>query len=149
MQWYSFLQQTFLIKSHQHTSKHHKALGSRSELLILHTLQKVLRSINTDFVEKVTKAFFSAAISLYKINNNHIKAYFLTLVTIFHLKLLVAKQLCNCMKNSYSTEQLQLFFVIDRNSFCLLLCDSAKYMVAAGAILQSLYPKVFCVACVT
>ena len=40
------------------------------------------------------------------------------------------------------------FFVIDRVSFCLLLSDAAKYMVAAGAILQSLYPKVFCVTCV-
>ena len=28
----------------------------------------------------------------------------------------------------------------NKNSFCLLLSDAAKYMVAAGALLKSLYP---------
>ena len=32
-------------------------------------------------------------------------------------------------------------FGINRNSFCWLLSNTAKYMVAAGAILKSLYPK--------
>ena len=32
---------------------------------------------------------------------------------------------------------------INKNSFSLLLCDAAEYMVAAGAILKSLYPKMF------
>ena len=30
---------------------------------------------------------------------------------------------------------------INRSFFCLLLCDSAKYMIAAGITLKSLYPK--------
>ena len=32
---------------------------------------------------------------------------------------------------------------INKNAFCLLLSDAAKYMVAGGAILKSLYPKLF------
>ena len=57
----------FLVDSHQNTSKHQKALDSRSENL------KFLRSSDTDFVEKVTKAFLSADIPLYKLNNMYIK----------------------------------------------------------------------------
>ena len=32
--------------------------------------------------------------------------------------------------------------------FCLLLSDAAKYMIAAGVTLKSLYPKLFHVTCV-
>ena len=37
---------------------------------------------------------------------------------------------------------------INRSFFCLLLSDAAKYMIAAGIILKSLYPKLFHVTCV-
>ena len=63
----------FLVDSHRNTSKHQKALGSRSEDLIPQTSQSFLRSSDTDFVEKVTKAFLSADILLYRLNNTHIK----------------------------------------------------------------------------
>ena len=67
----------FLVDSHRNTSKHQKALGSRFENLIPQTLQTFLRSSDTaDFVEKVTKAFLSADIFLYKLNNTHIKNLF-------------------------------------------------------------------------
>ena len=52
------------------------ALGSRSENLISQTSQTFLRSSDTDFVKKVTKAFLSADIPLYKLNNTHIKNLF-------------------------------------------------------------------------
>ena len=48
-------------------------LGTRLEMLSPHVLQTFLRSSNTDFVEKVTKAFLSADIPLYKQTNMHIK----------------------------------------------------------------------------
>ena len=54
----------FLVDSHRNTSIHQKALGSRSENLIRLTSQTFLRSSDTDFVEKVTKAFLSADIPL-------------------------------------------------------------------------------------
>ena len=66
----------FLVDSHRNTSKHQKALGSRSENFIPHTSQTFLKSSDTDFVEKVTKAFLSADIPLYKLNNTHIKNLF-------------------------------------------------------------------------
>ena len=37
---------------------------------------------------------------------------------------------------------------INRSFFCLLLSDAAKYMIAAGIILKSLYPKLFHVTCI-
>ena len=37
---------------------------------------------------------------------------------------------------------------INRSFFCLLLSDAAKYMIAAGITLKSLYPKLFYVTCV-
>ena len=37
---------------------------------------------------------------------------------------------------------------INRSFFCLLLSDAAKYMIAAGTTLKSLYPKLFHVTCV-
>ena len=36
---------------------------------------------------------------------------------------------------------------INRNFFCLLLSDAAKYMIAAGITLKSLYPKLFHETC--
>jgi len=38
--------------------------------------QTFLRNSNSDFVEKVTKAFLSADIPLYKLNNKHVKNLF-------------------------------------------------------------------------
>ena len=67
---------SFLVDSHQNTSKHQKALGSRYEDLIPQTLQTFLRSSNFDFIEKVTKGFLSADILLRKLNNTHIKNLF-------------------------------------------------------------------------
>ena len=55
----------FLVDSHQNTSKHQNALGSRSENLLPQNLQTLIRSSDTDFVEKVTKAFLSADIPLH------------------------------------------------------------------------------------
>ena len=66
----------FLVYSHRNTSKHQKALSSRSENLIPQTSQTFLRSSDTNFDEKVTKAFLCADISLYKLNNTHIKNRF-------------------------------------------------------------------------
>ena len=66
----------FLVDCHQNKSKHQKALGSKSENLIPQTSQTFLRSSDTNFVEKVTKAFLSADIRLYKLNNTHIKNLF-------------------------------------------------------------------------
>ena len=62
----------FLVDSHQNTSKYQKALSSKSENLISQTSQTFLRSNDTNFVEKVIKAFLSADIPLYKLNNTHI-----------------------------------------------------------------------------
>ena len=84
----------FLVDSYQNTSKHQKALGSRSENLIPQTQQTFLTSSDTDFVEEVTKAFLSADIPLYKLNNTHINNLFRN-VKDCHLKLLVDKQHCN------------------------------------------------------
>ena len=66
----------FPVNSDLKTSKHQKALGSRSEPLISHTSQTFLKSSDTDFVEKMTKAFLSADVSLHKLNNEHIKNLF-------------------------------------------------------------------------
>ena len=66
----------FLADSIGNTSKHQKAFCSRSENLIPQTSQTFLRSNDTDFVEKVTKAFLSDDIPLYKLNNTHIKNLF-------------------------------------------------------------------------
>ena len=63
----------FLVDFHQNTSKHQKALGSRSEHLISHASQTFLRSSDADFVKKITKAFLSANIPLHKLNNTHTK----------------------------------------------------------------------------
>ncbi len=65
----------FLVDSHPKTSKHQKALN-RSELQMPQSSQTFLRSSNSDFVEKVTKALLSANIPLYKLNNKHVKNLF-------------------------------------------------------------------------
>ena len=65
-----------LVDSHRNTTKHSKALGSRSENLIPQTSQIFSRSSDTNFVKKVIKAFLSADIPLYKLNNMHIKNLF-------------------------------------------------------------------------
>ena len=72
----AFCNKRFLVDSHRNTSKHQKALGSRFKNLIPQTLQTFLRNSDTDFVENVTEAFFSADIPLYKLNNMHIKNLF-------------------------------------------------------------------------
>ena len=66
----------FLVDSHRNMSKHQKALGSKSKNFIPQTSQTFLRSSDTDFVEKVTKAFLSADTSLNKLTNTHIKNLF-------------------------------------------------------------------------
>ena len=38
---------------------------------------------------------------------------------------------------------------MNKNSFCVLSFEAIKYMVAADAILKSLYPKLFCDMCST
>ena len=65
----------FLVDSYGKTSEHQKTF-SRSKLQMLQTLQTFLRSSNSDFAEKVTKAFLSADIPLYKLNNKHVKNLF-------------------------------------------------------------------------
>ena len=71
-----FCKKRFVVDSHRNTLENQKVLGSRSENPIAQTLQTFLRSNDTDFVEKVTKAFLSAGIPLYKLNNTHIKNLF-------------------------------------------------------------------------
>ena len=83
-----------LVDSHRNTLKHQKALGNRSDNLICQTSQTFLRSSDTVFVEKVTKAFLSADIPLYKLNNTDINNLFRD-VTDCHLKLLLDEQHCN------------------------------------------------------
>ena len=84
----------FLVDSYRNTSKHQKALGSKSENLIPQILQPLLRKSDTNFVEKVTKALLSANILFYKLSNTHIKTSFVTLATDCHVKLLVDEQHC-------------------------------------------------------
>lgn len=197
----------FLVESHRKTSKHQKALRSRSALLTPHTSQTFLKSIDQNFGEKVTKAFLSADIPLYKLNNEHIKKLF---QEIGHS--LPSETTCRKTVLKLGTDELlrvrsalddkKIFLVVDestlsgtpylnilvgnielphitymydcqpltsaptsdsisqavddavrslgtnRNSFCLLLSDAARYMVAAGTILKSLYPKLFHVTCI-
>ena len=196
----------FLVDSHRKTFKHQKAL-SRSELQMPQTSQTFLRSSDSDFVEKVTKAFLSADIPLYKLNNKHIKNLFSDIghslpaestcrkavlklgsdelqrirnavddKLIFlvvdesnvsgtqYLNILVGALetphvsfLYNCQPLSCSPNADSIVQAIDdavrslgtnRNSFCLLLSDAARYMVAAGTVLKSLYPKLFHVTCI-
>ena len=66
----------FLVDSHRNTLKCQKVLDSSSENFIPQTSQTFLRSSETDFVEKVTKAFLFADIPLYKLSNMHIRNLF-------------------------------------------------------------------------
>ena len=52
-----------------------KTLG-KSKLQMPQTSQTFLRSSYSNFVEKITKAFLSADIPLYKLNNKHVKNLF-------------------------------------------------------------------------
>ena len=85
----------FLIDDHRKTSKHQKEFGNRSEQLIPHTSHSFLESSHTDFLEMVTKKFLSADIPLYKLNKSTSKTFFVTLVTVCHMKLLVDELCCN------------------------------------------------------
>ena len=187
----------FLVDSHRNTSKHQKALGSRSENLILQTSQIFLRSSDTNSVEKLTKAFLYTDILLYKLNNTHIKNLFRdighrlasetacrrtalqlsvdqlkriqnavhdkkiflivdesTLSSTQYLNILVGSlekrhvsylydcQSLKCAPNSNIIAQAVDDAVrnlgINRSFFCLLLSDSAKYIIAAGVTLKCL-----------
>ena len=66
----------FVVASHRNTFKYQKALGSRSELPISLNSQMFLRSIDIDFVEKVSKSFLSVDIPLYKVTKKNIKILF-------------------------------------------------------------------------
>ena len=184
-----------------------KSVGSRSQLLILHTSQAFLRSSNINFVKIKTKAFLSADIPLPKPNNKYMKNLFhdtgqslpsentckktvlqlsasqlqqmrnaaqhkqiflvvdeSTLSGIQYLNSLFGSietphvsYLCNFhplprAPNSNSiaqpVENVVRTFKINKNSFCLALYSAARYVVALGAILKSLYLKLFHVTCV-
>ena len=69
-----------------------------------------------------------------------------------HISYLYDCQLLPCLPNSNNIIQ-----AIDnavrslrthQNSFCLLLSDAARYMMAAGTVLKALYPKLCQVTCV-
>ena len=81
----------FLVESHLNMFKHQITFGITSELLIPYTLQTFLKSSNTDFAEKVTKAFLSSDIALCKLNNKHIKNLFHNIGQVCHQKLIVEK----------------------------------------------------------
>ena len=182
-------------------------MGSRSENLIPQTSQTFLRSSDTDFVEKVTKAFLSADIPLYKLNNTHYKNLFRDndhrlpsetsckrtalqlsenelkrirnavhdkqIFIIVDESTLSGTQYLNILVGSLETPHFSYFYDcqplkyapssniyaqavddavsnlgINRSFFCLLLSDAAKYMIAAGITLKSLYPKLFHETCV-
>ena len=111
----------FLVDSHRNTSKHQKTLVSRSENLIPQTSQTCLRSSDTDFVEKVTKAFLSADIPLYKLNNTHINNLFRN---IGHR--LPSETICRRTALQLSEDELkrirnavrdkQIFFIVDEST---------------------------------
>ena len=66
-----------------------------------------------------------------------------------HLSYLYDCQPLKCAPNSNITAQAVDDAVrnlgINRSFFCLLLSDSAKYMIAAGITIKSLHPKLFLV----
>ena len=99
---FGFLQKHFLVESYRNTFKHQKAFGNRSQLLIPYTSQTFLRTINTDFVKKVTKAFLFSDIPLYKLNNKQIKNLF---HNIGHG--LPSEIICRKMMLQLSTDELQ------------------------------------------
>ena len=188
-------------------SKHQKAFGSRSEDFISQTLQRFFRSGDTDFVEKVTKAYLSADIPLHKHNNEYIKNLFCDIghrlpseTTFKRTALKLSGDELKRIRNAVHDKQIFLFvdestvsdtqylnilvesletphgscwydcqplkcapnsniiaqavddtvrnLGIIKSFFCLLLSDAAKYMIAAGITLKSLYLKLFHVTCV-
>ena len=78
--------------------KPQKMLGRKSPYI----LQMFLTNSNTNFVEKVIKAFFSAHIPLYKLNNKHIKNLF---HDIYHS--LSSDTICRKTVLQLSTDELQ------------------------------------------
>ena len=60
VQRYGFLQETLSCGKSSKYAQNQKVSGSRFEQLIPHTSQTILRSSNTNFGVKVTKAFLSA-----------------------------------------------------------------------------------------
>ena len=110
----------FLVDSHRNTSKHQKALGSKSENLIPQTSQTFLRSSDTHFVEKVTKAVLSADIPLYKLNNTHIKNLFCdnshglpSETTCRRTALQLSKDKLERIRNA--VDDTQIFFIVDES----------------------------------
>ena len=88
-------------------------------------------SSNTDFVEKVTKAFLSADIPWYKLNNKHIKNLFhdtghslppdtTCRKTVVQLR---ADEL-ERIKNVVRVHDTQLFLVVDRQTLCKVIPTS-------------------------
>ena len=113
----------FLVDSLRNTSQHQKALGSRSENLIPQTSQTFLKSSDTDFVEKVTKAFLSADIPLYKLNNTHIKNLFrdighrlLSEITCRRTALQLSEDELKRIRNAVYDKQ--IFLIVDEST-CL------------------------------
>ena len=111
----------FLVNSHRNTSKHQKAFGSRSVNLIPQISQTFLRSSDTDFVEKVTKAFLSADISLYKLNNTHIENLFRDIghrlpseTTYRRTALQLSEDELKRIRNAVHDKQ--IFFIVDEST---------------------------------
>ena len=111
----------FLNDSHRNTSKHQKALDSRSENFIPQTSQTFLRSSDTDFVEKVTKAFLFADIPLYKLGNAHIKNLFcdighklLSDTTCRRTTLLLSEDELERIRNAVHDKQ--IFVIVDQST---------------------------------
>ena len=159
-------------------------------------MQTFLKSSDTNFVEKVTKAFLSADIPLYKLNNTHIKNLFRDVDLRRRTALQLSEDELKRIRNAVHDKQ--IFLIVDESTlsgtqylnilvgsletphvsylydcqplkcsphsniisqavddavrnlginsmsfFCLLLSDAAKYVIAAGITLRSLYPKLF------
>ena len=58
------------------------------------------------------------------------------------------KCVSNCNIIAQAVDDVVRNLGINRSFFCLLQSDAAKYMIAAGITLKSLYPKLFHVTCV-
>ena len=113
----------FLIDSHQNTSKHEKALGSRSENLIPQTSQTFLRNSDTDFVEKVTKAFLSANIPLDKLNNTHIKNLFRDIGHLFDISL---PSETTCRRTALQLSEYEMLFMTNKLTMLLEILESTE-----------------------
>ena len=109
----------FLADSHWKTSKHQKTL-SRCKLQIPQALQTFWRSSNSDFVKKVTKAFLSADIPLYKVNNKHVKNLFSdichSLLTETACRKTVLKLSADKLQRIRNEDDTQIFLVVDEST---------------------------------